>query len=277
MNTKNKLGDGQLFKISRFKEMIKKTHPHKHEGYYELIFLKEGEGFHWVESQQYQVKPPEIYFLKPGQLHHWQFTAIPKGFVLLFKLDFFDTLEEANNILLLQSFEATQRIKVDNDFPAQSIFEDLLRAYSVPSPYADHIIQGYLRVLLAKILSLLPDNKLHQHYLAALPEKFMQLVAEKCNHLHQVKDYANLLDTSPQHLNAVCRKHFQMKASGVINRQLMLEAKRYILHTEHSITEIAYLLNFSDPSYFVKFFKKNEGLPPAQFRSLYMKNMVPLP
>jgi len=46
IDTKNKLDEGLTFKISRFKEQIKKTNPHKHEEYYELIFLSAGEGFH---------------------------------------------------------------------------------------------------------------------------------------------------------------------------------------------------------------------------------------
>ncbi|EIM76414.1 AraC family transcriptional regulator [Nitritalea halalkaliphila LW7] len=41
----NKLEKQELFKISRFKPLIKKTKPHTHEGYYELIYLAEGEGF----------------------------------------------------------------------------------------------------------------------------------------------------------------------------------------------------------------------------------------
>lgn len=71
IETKNKLDNGLTFKFSRFKEQIKKTSPHKHDDYYELIFLSEGEGFHWIESEKYLVSTPEFYFLKPGQLHYW--------------------------------------------------------------------------------------------------------------------------------------------------------------------------------------------------------------
>ena len=85
----NKLESDCLFKISPFKEVIKKTVPHKHDGYFELIFISQGEGFHWIETEKYQLNAPEIYFMNPGQLHCWQFTTIPKGFVVLFKEEFF--------------------------------------------------------------------------------------------------------------------------------------------------------------------------------------------
>src|SRR3989304_1135861 len=96
IHTKNKLDGGLRFKISRFKEKIKKTAPHKHDEYYELIFLREGEGFHWIETGKHMVSPPEFYFLKPGQLHYWQFTSVPRGFVILFKDAFFDHLKETD-------------------------------------------------------------------------------------------------------------------------------------------------------------------------------------
>jgi quercetin dioxygenase-like cupin family protein len=71
-----------------------KTKPHKHEEYYELIFHSEGEGFHNIESEKFMISSPEFYFLKPRQLHYWQFTSIPKGFVILFKDTEFDAIKE---------------------------------------------------------------------------------------------------------------------------------------------------------------------------------------
>jgi hypothetical protein len=65
IDIKNKLGEGLTFKISRFIEQIKKTKPHKHDEYYELIFLNEGEGFHCIEEEKYIVSIPEFYFLRP--------------------------------------------------------------------------------------------------------------------------------------------------------------------------------------------------------------------
>lgn len=60
---KNKLESEQLFKISRFKEVIKRTRPHKHDAYFELIYLSEGAGFHWADTQKFQITPPIIFFL----------------------------------------------------------------------------------------------------------------------------------------------------------------------------------------------------------------------
>jgi hypothetical protein len=63
IDIKNKLDKGLSFKISRFKEQIKKTNPHKHDEYFELIFLFEGEGFHCT-------KAGHIDHLWPEQIDH---------------------------------------------------------------------------------------------------------------------------------------------------------------------------------------------------------------
>jgi len=93
LDIENNPDDGLTFKISRFNEQIKNTKPHKHDEYYELIFLSKGEGFYGIESDKYMISTPEFYFLKPGQLLFWEFTSIPKGFVISFKLSEFAAVE----------------------------------------------------------------------------------------------------------------------------------------------------------------------------------------
>lgn len=263
---KNKLGDKTLFKISRFKEKIKKTSPHKHEGYHELIFLSQGEGFHWVETKEFKVTAPELYFLRSGQVHHWQFTAIPRGFVLLFKEEFFDPVREAPLIELIRNFTDAVRILLPEAAGISFIFEDIFKEYQHPTDFSDQLINGYLRALFSKMLKQAEAKGQAASTPTLLHDRFLRLIAEKCPELHTVRQFAVLLNTSPQNLNAACRKHTQKSAGEHIAAQLLLEAKRYILHTEKSIGEIADLLHFNDASYFIKFFKRYEKRTPLKFR-----------
>ncbi|HPD44188.1 MAG TPA: helix-turn-helix domain-containing protein, partial [Dysgonamonadaceae bacterium] len=60
-------------------------------------------------------------------------------------------------------------------------------------------------------------------------------------------------------------------AREIVANQLMIEAKRYLLHTDHSINEIAEIMYFTDSSNFVKFFKKHENVTPVQFREKHFQ------
>jgi AraC family transcriptional activator of pobA len=268
ISTKNKLESQEFFKISRFKPLIKKTKPHKHEGYFKLIFIAEGEGFHWIETENYQIHTPDFYFLKPGQLHFWQFTAIPKGYVMMFKEEFIDAVKEVKILHQIQQMGELTRIPAWKDTIVGQIFEDILLAYQNPDQYSEDLIKGYLRVLFSKIanhaLEPSPNGKENP-----LCDKFLSLLSQQSPLLHRVADYANLLQTSPQNLNQSCKKKTGKTASEHINSQLILEAKRNILHTDQNINQIAYLLQFNDASYFVKFFKKHTGETPHQYRGRY--------
>ena len=57
-----------------------------------------------------------------------------------------------------------------------------------------------------------------------------------------------------------------LRERGTDRQRLLVEAKRQLIFTGQSVSEIAYSLNFSDPSYFSRFFRKYSGQTPQQFR-----------
>jgi AraC family transcriptional regulator, transcriptional activator of pobA len=262
---KNKLESEQPFKISRFKEVIKRTKPHKHDAYFELIYLSEGAGFHWVDTDKFQITPPVVFFLS-GQLHYWEMTAIPKGYVMLFREGFFVQNDILKLIRLLEDTVSMNPTAEDNlDF----IFGEMEREYRNPSSNSADLIQGYLRVALVKLLR----HKEQMNFPIAsngqqVFRKFQQFIRNDNPVTNlKVNQAARHLGLSPQNLNAVCRKVSGKSASELIIEQVILEAKRYLLHSDKNISEVALMLNFSDPSHFVKYFKKTTGETPQAFRS----------
>lgn len=271
IDIKNKLDEGLTFKISRFKEQIKKTKPHKHDEYNELIFLSEGEGFHCIESEKFMVSTPEFYFLKPGQLHFWQFTSIPKGFVIIFKDNEFNLVNENLLIDLLRKLSDITRLEIPSDKYPTHILEDIFSEFQLNTQYSKEIIHGLLKALFGKLLQIRAEKPTNYNQPQPVYERFKQLLVKECPRLHKVNEFADLLNTTPQNLNIICRKQTGKSASEIITNQLLLEAKRYILHTDNTINEIAEILSFTDTSNFVKFFKRYENITPTQFRSKYFQ------
>ncbi|MES1161231.1 MAG: helix-turn-helix transcriptional regulator, partial [Bacteroidota bacterium] len=121
-------------------------------------------------------------------------------------------------------------------------------------------IQLYLYLILLEIKRSYQDQGLG-HY-TELPEttalvlKFKKLVQQYYLGKQQVADYAGLLHVTPNHLNRTVKEISGRTASDHIAEMLLQEAKALLKHTDLSIAEIAYRLQFSEPSSFSRFFKK---------------------
>jgi len=86
------------------------------------------------------------------------------------------------------------------------------------------------------------------------------------------KQYAELLYITPNHLNAICNDLLGYSAGKLIRDRVILEAKRLLINMDLMVAEIAEQLNFADQSYFIKFFKKQEGITPEKFRKLNVQD-----
>ena len=99
-------------------------------------------------------------------------------------------------------------------------------------------------------------------------QKYLQLVNNFYIEKKTVEEYAELLNITPHHLSQSVKMASDKNALSFINDRLLSEAKTFIRFTELDIAEIAFQLNFSDPANFGKFFKKNAGMTPLEFRKM---------
>ena len=96
--------------------------------------------------------------------------------------------------------------------------------------------------------------------------QFRQMLEHHYRHMHTVKEYANRLNVSTKTLTNCVYESSRSTPLKIINDRIILEAKRQLLHSCLKIKEIAFYLGFEDPSYFVKFFKRQTGYLPVEFR-----------
>lgn len=272
ITVKNKLEEKQLFKISRFKEVVKRTRPHKHDAYFELLYLSEGAGFHWIDTEKYQITPPIVFFLS-GQLHYWEMTSTPKGYVMLFREDFFNSIKHNDLLTLISELQSTVAVELSSDEQLNFIFSEMEQEYKNPSAHSVELMQGYLQVALVKLLRYKERSKVQVASAGQKVFRKFQQFLQRTNPISNVKvnEAAARIGLSPQNLNAICRKASGKSASELIIEQVILEAKRYLIHSDKTISEIAFTLNFSDASHFVKYFRKNTGETPQVFRSRHFQ------
>ena len=103
-----------------------------------------------------------------------------------------------------------------------------------------------------------------------LLNSFQQLIDNNYKTLKLPKEYAELLYVTPNHLNALCQDLLGKTAGDLIRDRVLLEAKRLLTNADMNVTQIAYELNFQDNSYFNRFFKKEVGMTPEEFRKTFI-------
>ncbi|MEH6308689.1 helix-turn-helix domain-containing protein [Olivibacter sp. SDN3] len=264
---KDKSENKKPIKIAPFKKEIRKTTPHKHNNYFEILFLSQGSGSHYIDSRRFEVKPPIVYFIRREQVHYWELESEPDGYVIIIKKEFAERCLDAELKFLITKFSMLSSVTIVNDAPIQTLFQQLTAASEREGKYIFQVIEGLLKALLAMILEVADPITGKAGIDSNLYQSFVYLLSTNPVVKNTVQHYAELLKTSPQNLNAACRKAVDQPATDILNEFVVSEAKRLLHYTNKTITEISLQLNFTDVSHFVKYFKRITGSTPQKFRS----------
>ncbi|RYY60706.1 MAG: helix-turn-helix domain-containing protein [Chitinophagaceae bacterium] len=250
--------------------------PHRHSFYHLVLFTK-GSGTHSIDFTSFDVKPYQVYFMAPGQVHAWNFKGAVDGYIINFAADFFrDFLLHTGYLSAFPFFsgdasKATCQLPVSSRPAMVALFDELV-----------HLNEGnglvnrdLVRVNLLKLF-LLVESVCKVNSAIVIPQQkqlvlsgFKKLIDENFIRMRLPKDYAKLLYITPNHLNALCQDLLGKTAGELIRDRLLLEAKRLLVNAGLTVTQVADELDFQDNSYFGRFFKKYTGQTPEEFRKQF--------
>ncbi|HEU4472671.1 MAG TPA: helix-turn-helix transcriptional regulator [Flavisolibacter sp.] len=267
--------------VERFGAYLQKHYqqlhrPHRHSFYHLVLFTK-GKGTHTVDFERFTVKPFQIYFMIPGQVHSWHFEKGVDGYIVHFTASLFDSFLQNGHYLERFSFFRGNAADGVCQIPASAaagvtgLFESMLGEIS--GGREQHL--DMIRLLLIQLL--ISVERLRKSIpLRNAPQKmtllrsFRESIDAHFRTIRLPKEYADLLYITPNHLNAVCMELVGKTAGDLIRDRVLLEAKRLLTNADMTISEIAYDLNFNDNSYFNRFFKKSTGITPDEFRKKFI-------
>lgn len=256
------------------KEMIQNVHRHS---YYFLMFIDKGSGEHHIDFKMHRVDNHLVFLLKPGQVHSVFLKRGTTGTILQFEKDFYNP---ANNLLSqsLRTLFNANKLKMD-ETSFQKVKAQLDEIFSEAKDKREnfhHIIKSYIDIILYELLR---EYKSKRRSLESKTlnvqnqlEEFIDLVEDKASELKQVKEYADALNLTFYQLNKITKTSVGKTPSEVINEHIILESKRQLLATSNQIKEIAFELGYLDVSYYIRFFKKQTGYTPEQFRAQFQKS-----
>jgi AraC-like DNA-binding protein len=250
---------------------------HRHSFYHLVLFTK-GQGEHSIDFEKFTVQAFQVYFMIPGQVHSWHFDGEVDGYIVHFNKTLFASfLQNQNYLERFAFFSGNSRDSVCQLPPTMhdqiaAMFETMLVEVNEPGEQNLDMIRLKLIELFISVERNCSAKKRHaipQQKLTVL-RSFQQLIDKNFRTLKLPKDYAELLYVTPNHLNALCQDLVGKTAGDIIRDRVLLEAKRLLTNAGMTISEIAYDLNFEDNSYFNRFFKKNIGVTPDEFRKQFI-------
>lgn len=275
----HKLGEGQNvlgFEVIPWTKEVNKydtSTPHRH-AYYEMLIFTKGGGIHEIDFIHYPIKSRSIHFVASNQVHEVRRKPGSDGFSLLFAQEFlpdnyklrdFDFYQAATNPVLSLNTAEFKELSV--------LLDELKKEFFSENVDKREVLCSLLQVLLLKASRYYKQNVAESANRKIAVEglefkdKLERAIEENYSKHWRANDYASHLNMSVTQLNALSKQYFSRSTETLIQDRVLVEIKRLLAYTTKPVKEICYDLNFDDPAYFTRFFKKKTGLSPMEYRN----------
>ena len=247
--------------------------------FYEIIWFREAGGTHTVDFQTFPIEANSLFFLSPGQVHHFDGVTRHQGLLLKFCTDFLSDEKTGEDIFIkydiFNAFDAVPYCTIREDYVVSELLSIISRMQTELTRDGSF---GHLEMLrsLVRIFLILVHRYGRRQDAPQLSTtrpshllfvRFRQLLEQNFTHLHAVSDYAEALHVSTKTLSNSIAECSGKAPLAFINDRILLEAKRLLRFPDMRVREVGYQLGFDDPSYFVKFFKRGTGFLPSDFKA----------
>ncbi|MEU7282863.1 AraC family transcriptional regulator [Streptomyces sp. NPDC045431] len=263
--------------------MSRASFPHRHT-FYEIVHVTAGTGAHVVDLARWELRPPHLCVITPGQVHHWQDVTGLAGSVILFTEHFL--LDHPGDRDLLRRLSERPWLTLGDHAHAWTsrLVADLDDEYRRGADGFETVLRALLHVLVVRAA------RLDGPAAGAAPEALMRGVGEASQ--APVSDRARAVageftrliagatDPDLWSVHACARRigvtsgylaEAVKAATGRTPGQLLREArtheaKRLLARTDLTVRQVALRVGMADPAYFCRFFRRETGVSPGDFR-----------
>lgn len=257
--------------------------PHFHDGLLQLLYVTSGGGTASIDGASWHVRPQTLIIVPARHVHELHFTPDIDGPVVTAAQQPLESVAEVaapdlvphiRRPLVLCISESARH--VDALTPLFDAIERESRVHASGAMAAGTALLMAVFVQIARISNALPaaDDGARSRK-AAQMERFRALVDKHFREHWPVERYAGELGLTAGHLSRLCREMLGMSSLDLINARLVHEAERELVYSIFGVKQIAGLLGFADDAYFGRFFRKQTGLTPTEFRQAARMRLAP--
>lgn len=254
-------------------------------GFYRVVWIGSGDAIVEVEGSMYNIQPNTIVVVRPDQVTYLHALNIRSGMAVGFTEDFLfgeirsgDVLLE-NKILDKASQGPCYQIKEEAVPEIELLLEKMKEEFMRPSGVYEH--RKALSLLLQLFLISIRRNTVYDEcdsQETALSSGSLLVLFKKQVELHYhekypLSQYASNLSVSESILYRTIKNSTDKTPNQIISERRVVEAKRLLVYTSKTISEIAFAIGNMDQSNFHKFFLKHTGMTPKSYREKGRKGL----
>lgn len=244
---------------------------HVHANLSHVIFIETGAGEARFDGELVFFVSPVLLLIPARVVHAFRWRPESCGRVLTIADGYADELfVRVPSIRPL--FDSAGVLPVRSSTPEEALLRDsLLRlsqelAWNAPGQRA--AIEATLITFLVEVLRLACQeaDEIPPGRQAATVARFREAVEKNFCRRYPLEHYSKALGVTAAQLRSACAKVARKAPLQILQDRVLVEAKRLLLYSNMSISEVAYYLGFDDAAYFSRLFQRRAGVSPRGFR-----------
>ncbi len=236
--------------------------PHLHREL-ELVYMLEGTVVAYADSVRYVLHPGDLFLTFPNQIHSYEKSPNETHIGLIFKPDLLPEMMETFTMGIPHSPVVECAVLKENvRWLIHALYQTKDReGFS----HLSELRRGYLLALCAELIPRMQIAKL-----SVGDSETLRTIVSFCTRNYSENLSLSLLEEK-LHLNKFYISHLFSGRLGIrfndyINSLRISEACRYLLNSDHSITEIGDMVGFNTPRTFNRAFIRQMGVSPTEYR-----------
>jgi AraC family transcriptional activator of pobA len=249
---------------------------HRHRNLFQILLIARGGGDMNYEASTLTFEAPAAILVPATVAHGFHFRPNEtEGWVVSFTEDVAEALGDRSGAALarLKSVAATPIVPLADPAEVErlsSLCRELHEERFLAREGFRIAMRGLLALIAIEVVRL-AVSRARSGMVTLKPadpvvEALRHLVEEHFRKERMLGFYAEKLNMTPDRLNDHVKRATGVTAGHLIRQRVLTEAKRALVFTGQPIHEVSYDLGFADPSHFARFFRKQTGTTPHEFR-----------
>ncbi|MDR3593762.1 AraC family transcriptional regulator [Clostridium sp.] len=233
--------------------------------YNKFYFICSGEGRLKIGDKEYFPKPSQIFLMPQGIKQ--SYSIISENTFTKYWCHFTAKIGEMNifDIIKLPHF-----IEVKDDGELESIFNELLTHNSSMEMSASLMLKASMLRLISYYINNSADQciNISNSEIVEKLNTIIQYIEKNIAKSLTIEELSGMAHLHPNYFIRIFKKHFGASPIHYINKRRIEEAKRLLIFSNLTLTEICDMVGVADIYYLSKLFKDSTGISPSNYRKL---------